>query len=165
MKTWTFSDKTQWPERGPWDQEPDKAQWIDEKTGLDCLMVRARGHWCGYVGIPEGHPEFGKDDNDVNIEGRPHGGITFAGLCQEGDEEPRICHVPEPGRSERIWWLGFDCAHFMDRRPAMTQFEYDLNRDLEAKYPGTLHRQSIYRDFEYVRAEVTALAAQLGGTK
>lgn len=48
--------------RGPWDQEPDKVQWLDEATDLDALAVRnAGGGLCGYVGVPPGHPwwEFG----------------------------------------------------------------------------------------------------------
>jgi hypothetical protein len=45
---------------GEWDNEPDKIQWLDEDTGLDCLMVRNHfGSWCGYVGVTEGHPLFG----------------------------------------------------------------------------------------------------------
>src|SRR5690606_3996986 len=37
-----------------------KIQWVDEATGLDCLMVRnSGGAWCGYVGVSEGHPLYG----------------------------------------------------------------------------------------------------------
>lgn len=39
-------DKTGWP-IGQWTNEPDKVQWIDEATGLDCLIVRHRG--CGHL--------------------------------------------------------------------------------------------------------------------
>src|SRR6185295_5225427 len=69
MKTqeWTFLDKSKWPERGPWDNEPDKAQWTDVATGLPCLAVRAHSHWCGYVGVTEEHPVFGKDYDSLDL--------------------------------------------------------------------------------------------------
>lgn len=58
-KEWTTIDKSEW-DRGPWDDEPDKVQWVDEVAGLDCLIVRNRGGaLCGYVGVPGGHPLFG----------------------------------------------------------------------------------------------------------
>lgn len=151
MKTWTFIDKTKWPERGPWDNEPDKAQWLDA-SGLACLMVRARAHWCGYVGVPEGHPAFGKDYNDVEVE--VHGGLTFAGLCQEEGTGPRVCHIPEPGQPDRVYWLGFDCAHSGDKRPATDERQLQIER----KYPIS---GDIYRDFDYVKAETGRLAQQL----
>lgn len=52
-------DKSQWDE-GPWKSEPDKVQWIDDKTGLYCMIIRGPvGALCGYVGVPEGHPFYG----------------------------------------------------------------------------------------------------------
>lgn len=72
------------------------------------------GHWCGYVGVPEGHPLFGQGDSDGLFA--VHGGITFAGACQE-DKEHGVCHAPLPGRPEKVWWLGFDCAHAGDLMP------------------------------------------------
>jgi hypothetical protein len=93
------ADKSEWGP-GEWMNEPDKVQWIDAETGLDCLAVRAgdMGHWCGYVGVPETHPLFGKDYGQCPAAppcGEPwcghtpgsllraHGGITFADFCTE----------------------------------------------------------------------------------
>jgi hypothetical protein len=46
---------------GPWMGEPDKKQWPDPATKLPCLIVRnAMGALCGYVGVTEGHPLYGK---------------------------------------------------------------------------------------------------------
>lgn len=60
MKTWTTVDKSDWP-TGEWHQEPDKAQWIDQATGLDCLIVRGPfGALCGYVGVPQSSPYLRK---------------------------------------------------------------------------------------------------------
>ncbi|HVJ44675.1 MAG TPA: hypothetical protein VM639_24470 [Dongiaceae bacterium] len=141
-------DKKAWG-HGPWLDEPDKRQWVDEATNLDCLMVRNHsGVWCGYVGVSEGHPSFGKDYDDVPVDA--HGGLTFAAFCREDAGEFGICHVPEAGRPHRIWWLGFDCAHAGDQTPAS-----------DARCGWAAFRDDVYRDDAYVQAEVTQLARQL----
>lgn len=143
MRTWTF-DEARPPGAGPWTNEPDKAQWVDQTTGLDCLIVRNRvGALCGYVGLPPGHRWHGADYDDVPAE--VHGGLTYAGPCQDGRESGwGICHAPEPGRPADVWWLGFDCAHAWDWAPKMARHSHDA-----------------YRDFRYVQLEVERLAAQL----
>lgn len=126
---YTTVDKTTWP-RGAWDNEPDKIQWVDEETGLDCLIHRHErlGHLCGYVGVPFTHKLHGLSYNEAydllrvpDDEGWPdtgHGDLTYADACQETDDETKgICHVPEPGRPHDVWWFGFDCAHFGDLSP------------------------------------------------
>jgi hypothetical protein len=151
MKTLTFPECRP-PAGGAWDDEPDKAQWIDGATGLDCLIVRSRvtGALCGYVGVPPGHPWHGVGCDDV-VPADVHGGLTFAGSCQEGAEDgPGICHVPAPGRPADVWWLGFDCAHCDDEMPT-----------LDASLPTALRLGGTYRVFDYVRQEVADLAAQL----
>jgi hypothetical protein len=52
------------------------------------------GYRCGYVKIPEGHPWYKKDCDEVNAN--VHGGLTYG--ADEGDG----------------WWIGFDCAHLGD---------------------------------------------------
>lgn len=152
---------------GPWDCEPDKVQWIDAATGLDCLIVRnPLGALCGYVGLPPGHPFHGVDYDqctradctvDRTVEWCPehspnaavevHGGLTFADFCRESDkgEAFGICHVPFPGRPAHVWWLGFDCAHGGDLTPR-----------LGLSFPG-----DEYRDLAYVKAQCATLARQL----
>lgn len=112
-----FVDKTEWP-RGPWDGEPDKAVWVDEATGLDCMVRRGPvGSLCGYAGVALDHPLHGEDcdalDMDVN------GGLTYAAGCQDSDEPSAICHTPQPGRPDDVWWFGFDCAHAYDFSPVV----------------------------------------------
>jgi hypothetical protein len=208
-------DKSTWGD-GAWQAEPDKVQWVDEATGLDCLIVRGpSGALCGYVGVPESHPLHGKDysgctrdprceenwcDHSPESRLRVHGGLTFADACQEPTEEQwlalpnkindagmlaeaakhpqgdsaerlarfreqesmtfeewrdyhmarRICHLPEPGRPDNIWWFGFDCAH---------------SGDLSPKYAATLRgfrdHGDEYRDIAYVQGECAQLAQQL----
>lgn len=148
---------------GPWDYEPDKVQWIDPATDLDCLAVRNPfGAWCGYVGLPPTHPWHGVGYSSCLVEGctedhycehspgdavQVHGGLTFAASCSESDrgEAFGICHVPFAGRPQDVWWLGFDCAHFGDETPCGGR-----------SFPG-----EEYRDLEYVKSECGSLAAQL----
>lgn len=169
-REWSTIDKGDWG-RGMWTDEPDKVQWIDEATGLDCLLHRGPGgHWCGYVGVGPDHPWHGLDYGQcVMGEGcdapeeerwycdhRPdsildvHGGITFASACADTDDESTgICHIAEPGRPDHVWWFGFDCAHSGDLSP-----KYD------SEY-GRLSSYSTYKGRGYVETEVRRLAQQL----
>ncbi len=127
---------------GPWVEEPDRVEW--QHGGFACLMVRqpVPGHWCGYVGVEPGHPWHGKDWD--HIDARVHGGITYAREC-EGD----VCHVPEPGKPEHLWWIGFDCAHCDDLRPGDARLGYSL-----------LTRGATYKTRAYVQLETRTLAEQ-----
>jgi len=149
-RTWRNLEliRTDW-DPGPWDDEPDKVYWVDDDTDLDCLIVRNRlGALCGYVGVPPTHPWHGKDYDDVPAE--VHGGLTYADRCQPAENEAAgICHVPAAGRSEDVWWLGFDTAHACDRLPWM----------------GGVFGDGEYRDIAYVTAEVVSLAKQAGGVQ
>lgn len=129
--------------QGPWDDEPDRVDF--EHAGRRCLMLRnlRLGHWCGYVAVPPGHPYYGKDYDGLDVE--VHGGLTYADACA-GD----ICHKAKPGEPDDLWWLGFDCGHFLDLVP----FRHDSD----------LPEKEIYRDVAYVRAECERLAEQLAGT-
>lgn len=149
-REWTHTDKTVWG-IGPWCWEPDKVQWIDEATDLDCLAVRSHfGSWCGYVGVPPGHPLHGVDYDDVEENGS-HGGLTFADACSPGEDEGHgICHVAAPGRPAHVWWLGFDCNHGGDYAPRLV-----------AQNSDWLGFGNIYRDLAYVTRCVTELAAEL----
>ena len=139
-------DRTGWPEQML--HEPDKVQWIDEHTGMDCLAVRHHsGHnWCGYVGVPPEHPDHGKDYDSVDVE--VHGGLTFADSCQHREDGLGICHVPEDGRPDNVWWLGFDCAHSGDLCPGHSKHF--------PAWPGDR-----YRTLKYVQRECKDLALQL----
>lgn len=173
-KQWTTVDKSGWP-RGEWHDEPDKMQWKDEATGLPCLIVRGpSGALCGYVGVAQGHPWHGIDytkcpqgkscpdrtedhpycDHSPESRIRVHGGITFADACRPAsDEGVGICHVPEPGEPDHVWWFGFDCAHSGD---VMPKHEADGYGSLFAGYFG-----SWYKPVFYVQGECARLAEQL----
>lgn len=149
-------DKSRWG-HGPWQSEPDKAQWVDEATGLDCLIVRQprSGHLCGYVGVGPDHPWHGKDYSADGVDVRVHGGLTFSEACAESDDPARgICHVAEPGRPEHVWWFGFDCAHGGDYSPA--------NAILAETHPVFARSDfEEYRTRSYVEREIRYLARQI----
>lgn len=183
-------DRSDWPDedRG-WGDEPDKAQWTDPDTGMACLAVRNKlGAWCGYVGVPPGHPFHGKNYDQClhgevcpdredeakgycgkTIEGRldVHGGITFANGCAEGPDEPdhpRICHVPEPGQTGDVWWLGFDCVHAWDYAPGMHTKSYA--RMAAVRFPEAPDYEEVtmkdhYWTLDELQEECASLAEQL----
>lgn len=146
----------QWGD-GPWVNEPDRVEF--ESHGYACVMRRnfMRGTWCGYVGVPEGHPNYGKWDESLDV----HGGVTYA-------ED----HFPESGKPRSdLWWTGFDCGHAFDYAPADAAMWREVGMKMpermrpewaaleEGRLPWDLH--STYLDAEYVRGQVEGLAAQL----
>lgn len=159
MNTWNNmkAEMANW-EDGPWKTEPDKAHWIDEETGLDCLIVRNHmGALCGYVGLPSEHDLYGKHyravhelHNDIDV----HGDLTFSDGCQPNKSESTgICHSGNVAHNN-VWWLGFDTAHAYDFCPSMTESRaFASVRDAFSDMK--------YRDFEYVQLEVKKLAKQL----
>jgi len=154
----TVENKVEWGQ-GPWVDEPDKIQWPDQATGLPCLIVRNHGGaLCGYVGIQEGHPLFGKryDHEDCyNLEA--HGGLTFSDKCFGAEEDRSICHIPGAGEPDHVWWLGFDCAHCMDHAPAF-EARYRVRHGESPTHPET---KVVYRDVAYVTDQCQKLAEQL----
>lgn len=151
-------DKSDWP-RGEWDNEPDKIQWPDEATGLPCLIVRNHmGALCGYVGVSEGHPLYGKRYHQINLEVHG-GGLTFSNPCAPDPDETRdICHSPGSGEPDHVWWFGFDCAHAFDLSPAIRKYVEEAERSY-SKPAGWA--KEVYRNIEYVTEECRQLARQL----
>lgn len=130
-----ITDRTNW-NRGPWDNEPDRVDF--ESNGYAAFGLRGpSGAWCGYVGVPESHPMYGKDMLD--IEADVHGGVSYTEKCSGA-----ICHIPAPGMPDEVWWIGFDTAHYMDLSPQDNQ-----------THEGT------YKDIGYIIAECIRLAKQL----
>ncbi len=145
-------DKSGWLD-GPWKNEPDRVEWRSP-TGFVCLIVRAYdgefiigGHLCGYVGVPPGHPWHGRSHHE--IVAAVHGGVDYAEACQGV-----ICHVPQAGEPEELWWVGFDCAHFADFSPGSETWMCQHIPDRKARTFG------VYKDVAWVTAETEYLAEQ-----
>jgi hypothetical protein len=152
---------------GPWETEPDRVEW--EHAGLPCLAIRNHhGVWCGYAAVPPGHPLHGKDHNDLDVG--VHGGLTYEGACQHRDDGVMgICHVPQPGEPDNVWWFGFDCGHACDYSPGMTAILRTLAPELRPEHPYDHARAlvannwltEVYRTLDYVQTETNHLAEQL----
>jgi len=94
------------------------------------------------------------------VPAEAHGGVNYAGYCQDGAEDrPGVCHIPEPGRPDRVWWLGFDCSHAHDATPTMDVRLLKVGIDMASLSSDLFPR--IYRTIDYVRAEVAYLAGQV----
>ncbi len=113
------------------------------------MMLRGPGgSWCGYCGVPNTHPAYGKHYDNVDVS--VHGGLTYADKCNG-----QICHQAQPGMPEEVYWLGMDFAHCGDLSPGMLSFYNRLPSG------PSYHDSDIYRNIAYVRAEVEQLAEQL----
>lgn len=152
-------DKADWGE-GPWQTEPDRVDFVHE--GLACLALRnpRHGNWCGYAAVPLGHPLYGKDYGEPDVE--VHGGLTYADRCSGP-----ICHVPAAGEPDDVWWFGFDCAHAFDLAPGMEARERELCKItgrldiMERRLKLDRALRDVYRDLPYVRHKIERLAEQL----
>jgi len=133
-------DKSKW-RKGEWDNEPDRVDFIQH--GFACFILRNQlGNWCGYVGVPENHPYYLVKYQDVDGSLDVHGGLTYSDVCVAP-----ICHIPEPGMPDNVWWFGFDTAHYMDESP------YDFG--------SRMLGHGVYRNMEYTMNETKHLADQL----
>ena len=142
---------------GPWDDEPNRVEF--EHAGLPCILHRGgSGAWCGYVGLSPGHrfhQTHYRELQDIDV----HGGLTYSEECAGC-----ICHVPKPGEPENLWWLGFDCAHSYDMRPAGSWAGDELLNafaDLFNRNRIGSDRGSHYWTAEEAREETKRLAEQL----
>jgi hypothetical protein len=104
--------------------------------------------------VNEGHPSFGRHKYEIDAE--VHGGVTFALACErDGEWSSSICHLPDDGEPNKLWWVGFDCAHALDLLPSQPSWPrrgvgFDLPRWAEA----------VYRDLSYVERHVGYLALE-----
>ncbi len=132
MKDYTV-DRSGWGS-GPWDNEPDYKEWVDQKTGLQCMAIRnPYGIWCGYVGLPVNHDLYGLGGS-VFEDFHVHGGVTYASS-----------HPRDPNETD-LWWVGFDCAHSNDLCPDPKM---------------AVLRKGVYRTLSFVEDSCARLARQL----
>lgn len=132
--------------RGPWDGEPDGLVW-ESSHGFRCALARGpTGAWCGYVALKENHPLFGVAYHEVEV--KVHGGLTFGEILPD-----------------KLWALGFDCAHSFDLVPFMP-LHLDPMKWITGFLDSALELEpgddtSCYRTMEWAKAETERLAEQL----
>lgn len=160
-QTQVWIDKSEWGD-GLWQDEPDRVDWRDDATGLPCLALRnaTLGHWCGYVGLPPGHPWHGKGYEDL-LSLPAHGGVNFVSKCDEGEGPDRVCHVPLPGEPDDVWWIGFDCGHYGDLSPGTLLLDRVLH---DHGFVMPVFGRGEYRSLDYVRRCCTEMAVEAGRT-
>ena len=135
---------------GPWQEEPDRVDF--KHNGLYCMVHRnGSGAWCGYVAVSRSNPAFGHHYDDISVS--VHGGLTFADRCGG-----HLCHM---GPSKALWWVGFDCSHFMDLSPVLEAARLTVSSFRQLHPDGFLGMH--YRDLGYVMKETHQLAAQVSG--
>lgn len=82
-----------------------------EAHGFKCRVIAIKLSYyssCnGYVAIPKGHPSYGKDYDDIDVD--VHGGVTYAKF---GCDEPVMGEILRP--NSELYWIGFDTLHAMD---------------------------------------------------
>ena len=129
-----MDEPVEWP---PPDKTVEKWNYRD----LDCAIVKTdMGTWCGYVRVPEGHPDERKDYDEVDVN--VHGGCTFRCKAKEGGS-----------------WFGFDCAHAGDYVPFMDRDKPEINNK-----PTRMDGKKMWHAAD-VREETNSLAEQLDERK
>lgn len=149
-----------------WESEPN--HWEGENMVIN--RTETTGCLCGYVGIPESHPWYGKNYSDA-VKVSPSvmerefdidrvGALNLLCATDYGDDETMDMFLAvdvhgcltysndsAPGKESEddLWWFGFDCGHAGDYAPEMRSYSDN----------------DVYRDFEYVKGECIALAKQL----
>lgn len=139
-----------------------------ERVTLHCVVVRLPyKNLNGYVGVPKRHPWYG-----VSYYGRElrsimvHGGLTFSGIGKRFLGS----HPFRP----RVWYFGFDTAHFMDYVPGLEE----LLKQVRMSHPEPdsaemlghvqalgkslgIQVMQVYRNMAYVEEQTRQLAEQL----
>jgi hypothetical protein len=161
LHSYSTVDKSSWGD-GEWQNEPDKVQWRDERTGLPCIVRRQPrlGFLCGYVGVPEGHPLYGRECYLPEVVHDYE--INYANACQDGPEAESICHIPEPGEPDHIWWFGFDCAQGMGHAPGLAARDLATFPEWGGEMKDALaNGWEVYRTLGHVEEQCAVLAVQL----
>ena len=166
-------DKSAWG-AGPWQDEPDRVDFVH--AGFACLALRhpEHGHYCGYVALPPGHPLHGKDwgETPATRDLDFHHGINYTAPCDGG----MVCHTPAPGEPDNVWWIGGDFGHTWDECPgrdarmrevaAMSRERGDTRAaELFERVIEPLGMRPVYRALPYVRREIEQLAEQLAAMR
>ncbi len=127
-----------------------------ECKGFKCVVIFGdHGTRCGYVAVPEGHAVYSKGYDDLYDTSLHdvHGGLTYAGSGGH----------PIGENTDKLWWLGFDCAHCGDGKDLEKFKEHFPN--MYKMYSGaglfSAFDGETIKTLEYVEKECTALAIML----
>jgi hypothetical protein len=112
------------------------------------------GFRCGYVGIDETHPYYGRDYCDEGVEDiNCHWGLTYSDKAYFEESD--------------LWYLGFDCGHCCDIPDTELALEYGVIDEKQYTYLKSL--EEIYRmdedssvkNVDFVRENCKMIVEQL----
>lgn len=150
----TSDEKLQFFGNGEWVEEVDEVFFTYNEIECKILRIVVKepynptavfgGHLCGYCKVPEVHPYYKKEWDEVDIDA--HGGLTDFQLKDDG------------------YWIGFDCAHCFDITPSMQKFYIEVIEELKTKFHHVknspiLNRQ--YRNISYCVEQCKSIVEQL----
>ena len=107
-----------------------------------------RRHWCGYVGVPQGHEYYGVGYMDDyysihDIEAYTHGGITYTNKFEEW--------------GDKFWFIGFDCSHCQD----LTKWSEVQDETCHSEGKGSFKMNRSYKTKEYAKNQVNGMLKEL----
>lgn len=120
---------------------PSTIEKVFESSGYPCAVIHDNmiGFRCGYVGVDEKHPLYGKDYSVFDGFIEVHGGVIFSG-------HSILVETDTP-----TWWIGFDCAHAFDKCDIYDKITADIR----------IYQMGEKRSLGYCIAQCTGLARQL----
>lgn len=153
------------------------------RTAAGLYAYARRSHdmfsWCGYVCVDEAavpNVPLNYDHIDVNV----HGGLTFGDEIDfaNNDVNPNIEFTSDADKAffvknmvgKKYFWVGFDCAHYMDLVPGIEYTTKKMRSMRPAGLPAVVTTDAIesanpfkgtYKDFPFVHQECEELAKQL----
>lgn len=89
-----------------------KLEKVFEYRGYRCVVLfQSMGFRTAYVALPKDSQFYGVNYDEIPVE--CHGGLTYADfdLYSQGDIKD-------------VWWIGFDCGHYFDKRDIETCKKY-----------------------------------------
>lgn len=158
--------------------------------GYRCVVIFGdMGYRCGYVGIPVGHELYKKDYGDYldikksEIEEQELGKRGMMSLLFSAwDNDDRVkmdmyfnVHgsltfsndYPDYPVESNLWWLGFDCGHYMDGKDLELMEKYwgddpNIQRKIEIEKEYYMIGDNYpVRSKEYVENECKSLVDQI----
>ena len=130
-----------------------KVEKVEEYKGYKYVVIgTSMGHRCGYVGISTDNELYGVDY--CNLQLNVHGSLTYS----ENSESNYPIKT-----EEKLWWIGFDCAHYMDGKDFDLIKELnDINTYNQLVRIGILSSaDNVVRSFAYVEKECMNLIDQI----
>ena len=121
---------------------------------FNCKIIFTQlGHRCGYVGVPKGHPMFGRDYNKCIEDIDCHGGLTYSGFRDDNSKE--------------YWYFGFDCAHADDGVDieSLKKYGFDISPFLSMFLPivelWEPNESSQFKTKEFCEEQCNSIAEQI----